>query len=349
MRTAPFLCILTALVATLPGHAAQDFSKDVPGSKDPAPLQRIDGSVILRQTSKKFAALTIPLERILFDYKEGKPKPFAKTAAEGALTTTFYRLPQDASTLEAIRAYQGELEAAGFEVVFEGTSGGKPSGDSNTLDDGYGRFIERVYESETDYGVQKYVLAGSDDFRYIALKKPASGDEGDIYVTVFAGAVTDSWKDPEKGLLTGTIVARVDVLHEKPRANRMVTVKAEEMEKQIDSAGRIALYGILFDFNKSTLKPESDPTLVEIVSLLKEDPALKLLVVGHTDNVGDFEFNRDLSARRANAVVESLVSKHGIEKGRLFPFGCSFASPAAPNTTEDGKAKNRRVELVRWN
>jgi outer membrane protein OmpA-like peptidoglycan-associated protein len=97
------------------------------------------------------------------------------------------------------------------------------------------------------------------------------------------------------------------------------------------------------------LKPESDATLDQIGKLLAADAALKLLVVGHTDNAGAFEFNRDLSNRRAAAVVDVLVKRFKISNERLFPFGCSFASPAAPNTTEEGRAKNRRVELVKWN
>jgi outer membrane protein OmpA-like peptidoglycan-associated protein len=125
-------------------------------------------------------------------------------------------------------------------------------------------------------------------------------------------------------------------------------VKAAEMAEKIDASGRIALYGILFDFNKTDLKPESKPTLDQIAKLLAEDPTLKLLVVGHTDNVGAFEFNRDLSARRAATVVAELKSKYGIAKERLFPFGVSFASPIASNSTEEGRAKNRRVELVKF-
>jgi outer membrane protein OmpA-like peptidoglycan-associated protein len=161
--------------------------------------------------------------------------------------------------------------------------------------------------------------------------------------------VTDSWKAPEKGIEKGTVIARVDVIETKGMQTRMVTVKADEMEKQINTSGRVALYGILFDFNKATLKPESDSTLEEVKKLMQEDPALKLLVVGHTDNVGGFEPNRDLSNKRAAAVVEALSSRYGVSPQRLFPFGCSFASPSAPNTTDDGRAKNRRVELVRWN
>jgi outer membrane protein OmpA-like peptidoglycan-associated protein len=79
---------------------------------------------------------------------------------------------------------------------------------------------------------------------------------------------------------------------------------------------------------------------------MKKSPALKLLVVGHTDNVGSFQFNMDLSQRRAAAVVAALTARFSVAKDRLTPVGVSFASPVAPNRTEEGRAKNRRVELV---
>lgn len=324
------------------------FKKDAAGSKDHALLKRIEGSVILKSSVKKFDALNIPLERIVFDYGSQKFKEWKKLTVEGARTTLFYREPADAGTLECIRAYQQELKEHGFEVLFEGASNGKPTADTNELDNGYGRFLKQVYSSETDYGIQQYTLPGSDDFRYTALKKPAAGGAGDIYVTIFCGAVTGSWKDPQKGIAEGTVLARVDVLETKAMDSRMVVVKSAEMQQQIDQTGRVALYGILFDFNKTELKPESDPTLQEIGKLLAADRSLKVLVVGHTDNAGTFDFNRDLSNRRAAAVVEALVARFHVSKERLFPFGCSFCCPTASNATEDGRAKNRRVELVKW-
>ena len=126
----------------------------------------------------------------------------------------------------------------------------------------------------------------------------------------------------------------------------MVTVSASEMATGIANTGSVALYGILFDFNSATVKPESMPTLEEIAKLLKGDPNLRLLVVGHTDNVGTFDFNKDLSQRRAAAVVQTLTSKFTVDAKRLTPFGVSFASPVASNKTDDGRAKNRRVQLV---
>jgi OmpA-OmpF porin, OOP family len=125
-----------------------------------------------------------------------------------------------------------------------------------------------------------------------------------------------------------------------------VTVKAEDMAQQIASSGGVALYGIYFDFNKAEIKPESTPTIEQIAKLLKGNPDLKLLVVGHTDNVGGFSSNMELSQRRAAAVVNELVTKYQVAKSRLTPVGVSFASPVASNKTEEGRAKNRRVQLV---
>ena len=119
------------------------------------------------------------------------------------------------------------------------------------------------------------------------------------------------------------------------------------MASSLQDTGRVALYGIYFDFNKADVKPESAATLQQIARLLGSDTALKLVVTGHTDNVGSFETNRALSERRARAVVGELVTHYSISGERLFPFGVSFAAPAASNDTEEGRAKNRRVELVR--
>ena len=142
-----------------------------------------------------------------------------------------------------------------------------------------------------------------------------------------------------------TIVV-VDVLELKAMEQKMVTVKAEEMAQSITTNGRVALYGLYFDSGKADVKPESKDTLAQIAKLLSSSPALKLLVVGHTDNVGEFNSNMDLSKRRADAVISVLASQYKADRKRLTPVGVSFASPIAPNTSEDGKAKNRRVELV---
>lgn len=133
---------------------------------------------------------------------------------------------------------------------------------------------------------------------------------------------------------------------ERQLMKQEVVANAEAMTSSIRATGRVALYGIYFDTDKADLKPASDPALAEIVKMLKADPALKLFVVGHTDTVGQFAHNVQLSQARAAAVVNALVTKHGIASTRLTPFGCGPTVPVAVNTSEDGRAKNRRVELV---
>jgi OmpA-OmpF porin, OOP family len=133
---------------------------------------------------------------------------------------------------------------------------------------------------------------------------------------------------------------------EKKGMEQQVVADAAAFGNDLQKTGHAAVYGILFDTNKSTLKPESEAAIKEVAKLLTATPTLKLLVVGHTDSVGAFEQNMVLSKDRADAVVKALATTHGIAAARLKAVGCGSAAPVASNKTEDGRAKNRRVELV---
>jgi len=126
-----------------------------------------------------------------------------------------------------------------------------------------------------------------------------------------------------------------------------IIANADAMGNDINSTGHVAVYGIYFDSGKSEIKPESDTAIAQISILLKNNASLKLYVVGHTDNVGTIDSNMKLSKERADAVVNSLVAKYGIPAERLKSYGVASLSPVATNDTDEGKAKNRRVELVK--
>jgi OmpA-OmpF porin, OOP family len=111
--------------------------------------------------------------------------------------------------------------------------------------------------------------------------------------------------------------------------------------------GRVPLYALFFDFNRAELKPESKPQLQELAKYLRSDSTLKVFVVGHTDGKGTFDYNRDLSLRRAMAVVESLQRDYQISASRLSPQGIGPLAPLASNDSDEGRALNRRVELVK--
>jgi outer membrane protein OmpA-like peptidoglycan-associated protein len=143
---------------------------------------------------------------------------------------------------------------------------------------------------------------------------------------------------------SGLFVAMVVV--EKQAMQQDVTLDAKALAGGIGEEGRVAVYGIYFDTGKSELKPESGPALVEIGKLLQQNPALKIYVVGHTDMVADVATNLKLSQARAQSVVTALVTQQGIASARLIAYGAGPYAPVASNKTEEGRARNRRVELV---
>lgn len=123
-------------------------------------------------------------------------------------------------------------------------------------------------------------------------------------------------------------------------------ISAADISASLKTTGHIALY-ILFDTGLATIKPESKPALDQIAAMLKKEPALKVYIVGHTDNQGSLESNIKLSLDRANAVVNELVTKHGVIANQMMPKGVASLCPVSTNETEDGRKMNRRVELVK--
>ena len=121
----------------------------------------------------------------------------------------------------------------------------------------------------------------------------------------------------------------------------------QQIEQELKQRGQAEVYGIYFDFASDKIKPESEPVLGEIADALNHNPAWKLRVEGHTDNIGGDDYNLDLSQRRAEAVKLTLVSRYHIAADRLTPQGFGATRPKEPNDTLAGRARNRRVELVR--
>jgi OmpA-OmpF porin, OOP family len=134
---------------------------------------------------------------------------------------------------------------------------------------------------------------------------------------------------------------------EKQVMAQEVIASAELFQTGLKTSGHVEVPGIFFDTGKSELKTESDAAVAEVAKLVKAEPTLKVYVVGHTDNVASLDLNTKLSQARADAVVQALVGKHGIAAGRLIGRGVGPLAPVASNESEDGRARNRRVELVK--
>ena len=246
-----------------------------------------------------------------FDIPTGPTKDgkFSKTEhVEGKLSTFGYGTPPGRSLLEVFRNYEGALKAAGFATIF--TCKGEQCG------------------GQLGYRALGYIPNG-DDARYLAAK--LARPEGDVYVALHV-----------QPLETRFVVVEV-----KPMATGLVKISAAALTKDIGSVGHVAVYDILFDTGKADVKPESASALTEIARMLAASPALTVHVVGHTDNVGPLAQNLDLSKRRAQAVVTALTTTHKVAAARLRADGVGPLAPVASNDTDAGRAKNRRVELVK--
>lgn len=127
---------------------------------------------------------------------------------------------------------------------------------------------------------------------------------------------------------------------------QVIVVTADQIRKSLVDTGKVIFYGIYFDFDKAAIKPESKPTLDEMAKFLKSNAGTRVYIVGHSDMQGSQEHNMKLSRDRAAAVVQALVSGHGIAKERLASDGVGPLAPVSANDTETNRARNRRVEMV---
>ena len=302
-------CFLAAFAAAL--CTAQD--SDIEGSKDHPLVSRYPGTVITEYHVATYDEFNLPLGK-----SEGQA--LAKSQhLEGKVTRIAYNAPSGRTVLEIYRNYESALTRAGFQILYTCTNN-EGCGSGNPI---------------------LYPTNGSDDWEWSAGHRALSAKSprttGDVYVSLHIG----QWSNLSRG---PSLVLYVVEL--KPMEGGLVTVDAAALADDITNTGHSSVYGIYFDTGKAEVKPESDATLKEIAKLLQQHAGLKLLVVGHTDSVGALPANMDLSKRRAEAVVQALTSKYGVAAARLSGQGAGPLAPVASNKTEDGRAKNRRVELV---
>ncbi|MEQ8860838.1 MAG: DUF4892 domain-containing protein [Pseudomonadales bacterium] len=313
-RTSSALAFLL-LFLTLPADAQQD----APGATDPAAIgARFPGAVIKSQTSREFDEyhlITGPVRR--------KDEIETGERLEGRITTTVYEIPKVHSTLEVVRNYENKLAEVGFETLF-GCADQDCGGRSFNL---------TVVPYIPGFG------GNESGQRYLAARR--ASETGSTYASVYItknASVGGSTKD--------LVYVRLVLVDVEEMRSQLVVVDAKEMQREIETSGRVALYGILFKFASAEILPESKEALSEIAKLMNEDPDLQILVVGHTDNAGSHEYNMDLSQRRAVAVRAALVADYAVSDARLSAHGVGFLAPVATNSTEAGRARNRRVELV---
>ena len=306
--------------------------KDVSDSQDHPMLSRIPGSYLRYYDAVNYDEFTMPFTK-LNDAEITSTYQGSDLRLEGQLTKSLYIIPDNYSTLEVFRNYKTAVKEAGFEIIAK--KEGKVSES----------FSNRLYDQTNfkDAEETKFeaVANREKDAYYLAAKM--NREKGDVHLSLFVGRhgfYGGGWPD-------GLPAVFQVIVEEKDLETDLID--PEGVMKDIKSRGKASIQGIYFDHDSANIKDESTPNIEKIAELLNENSELKLYVVGHTDNTGDLEYNMDLSQRRAESLVERLVSKYNISRERLTPAGVGPLSPAATNNTEKGRSENRRVELVKSN
>jgi outer membrane protein OmpA-like peptidoglycan-associated protein len=329
----------TFLAAALSAHG-QPMPADAKGGSDHPLLSRYTGSWLIGWRTSNFAEV-MPLQMLTEDIAK-KKKLDMNLTVEGELTELFYSSPKGRTALEVQRNYEGALKKAGASLVYTCTgdtnwgcfTGGGPA--SMLL---WNSVVPREQQVKVEGGAYTAFNATAQNLRMSLFKLTRAG--ADTYVTVYS---VDVPKDTED--FGDSASTYVQIVQPKAMETGKVTVDANAMSKGLHAEGKIALYGLFFDTGKSEIKPESKAQLDEMVKLLQASAALKVFVVGHTDNQGALDANLALSRARAQAVVDALVKTYKIDAKRFAAAGVANYAPVASNASEAGRAKNRRVELV---
>ena len=326
------------LLASLSAVAAEPVLKDVAGGKDSPIVSRFAGSVLVGYEDTAFGAERLPLapeQDVQGRFERGQD-------VEGRVVALSYLAPAGKTALEVHRNYVDALTRAGFVKKF--SCDGDGCGRSAQIMGPFVPHAQRMkqvasYGGYSDVGFLVINGGGEPHVVWGTLKVQGR----DVHVLVYDGTQNAVDTSPLNNR-AGTFVL---IIEPKTVETGQVVVDVNAMQKGIAADGKVALYGVFFETGKADLKPESKPQLDQMAKLLDADRALKVYVVGHTDDQGTLDGNLQLSQRRAEALVAALVKDYRIDPKRLTAKGVASFAPVATNDSEAGRARNRRVELVK--
>ncbi|MCC5976052.1 MAG: OmpA family protein [Rubellimicrobium sp.] len=289
------------------------------------------GGYITRDEVTDFAAVTLPASPVI-----GRNEIEEVLTVEGEWRQMEYTLDGlETAVLRLYRGYLDHFEGEGFEIVFSGI--GAELGPR----DGY------TFITSSDRILARTPGTGSDSNAYILARSP---DGGTVIALSFF-----SRQNARRMIINAVQLEEMEAIDlfaieaepaPEPEPAPLVQQDVSELEAGLVADGRVIVNAILFEFDRADILPESAQALATVAALMAERPGLSLLVVGHTDAVGDFDYNLRLSVERAQAVTGWLADRHGIAPGRLRAAGAGPMSPVTTNRTDAGRAENRRVELV---
>lgn len=320
------LLLVCGLVSSTSAALAQGMPADAPNARDHAVLSRYAGSWLVAQDVKEFDQASLPTSSTDVVKLEGK------------VTRLFYLAPAGKSVLEVQRNYEQALERAGA------------SKQDACVESCGGRSFKLLNQQPANPQLGKASLEGWSPITLLQ-QWQETGTERYWYGTMNASGTTLhvavlSAKPGTIALASKYVATVVEIVEPKAMDGGKVTVDAAALAKGLQAEGKVALYGLFFDTGKATIKPESKPQLDEMARVLQSNAAVKVFVVGHTDNQGALDSNLALSKARAQAVIDALTGTYKIDGKRLSASGVANYAPLASNANETGRARNRRVEMV---
>ena len=304
-------------------------AKDIDGIVEHPMIKRYPGQVIAWQHIENYQPYKVAIGPVA-----GYRKITDWIETEGRVTRTFYKYEGEERTYSEIyKNYLDALKAEDFDILGEGIFADRKG---NAI--GSRQWMEVTFRANPvnkpgAVGTMFSGTSSSGGAGVIVAKKERAA--GTAYVIVYVEQHSKNY--------VGTLI---DIVEVEAAETGFIVIDAEAMGSDIDEYGRVVLDGIVFDFDKATLKPESKAALDEIAKYLSAHPDKKFYVVGHTDSKGTFAYNSKLSSDRALAVADTLKKDYGIASDRLEPHGVGPLVPVFSNGSDAGRDKNRRVELV---
>lgn len=327
MRKLNLLFIIGAIIISSPIYAQK--TTDVENSKDYPLLSRFEGAIIEFYKETKWGTYKLPVD------DKGKINFNSPMILKGKVTRIQYSVSPDNNPEYVLHNYIQAFKNAGFTVLLSAANEelgvGERSQDWNARYYGPGDAYFTNALNNGRFGLKHRIPNWKAEQAFIVANGEKDGKS--IYISVYA---------VNHGSYT---LINQDVIGVEAPKTGMVTAK-KEISKGIETDGHIAIYGIYFKTGQSEIKAGSGAALKNIAGYINSVEGKKFIIVGHTDNTGDFSANRTLSENRAKSVMNELISKYGVKAEQISAYGVSSLAPVASNSTDEGKAKNRRVEIV---
>jgi outer membrane protein OmpA-like peptidoglycan-associated protein len=302
---------------------------DIEGASDHPMVSRYPGMDLSWQEIENYRPFRVPFGpvvgyRTIGDWID----------TEGRVTRSYYSYQgTERGYAEVYKNYLDGLKSAGFEILAENLSIDRKGAAIGTSQWSLVYFAANPWNKHGAVDAFMHGVSSQGGAGAIVASKDRAAGKAFVVINV----------EQDSAEKIGVLV---DIVEVEAAETGLVAINPEAIGKDIDEYGRVVLTGLVFDYDKASIRPESEETLAAIAQYLEANPAKSFYVVGHTDSKGTFSYNRKLSADRAEAVISALVSRFSVDRKRVEPHGVGPLSPVFANSTDAGREQNRRVELV---